>query len=241
MVEAARRTPGERYAGRVNAGIARGGPFLAALTEDDARELRALGRIRDYDAGDAIFHQGDETGDVAILLAGRVKVTNITAGGKEVILAFRGPGDIVGETGAIANATRSCAVRALEPVQTLAVGATAFRGFLAAHGNASMNLVFMLIERLQAADQARVEFASHDVIGRVSRRLVELCERFGEPCDEGIEVTLALSQEELAGWTASSREAVAKAMRLLRELGWIETRRRRIVVREVAALRRYAA
>ena len=88
----------ERYAGRVNAGIARGGPFLAALTDDDARELRALGRIRDYDAGDAIFHQGDETGDVSILLAGRVKVTNITAGGKEVILAFRGPGDIVGET-----------------------------------------------------------------------------------------------------------------------------------------------
>jgi CRP-like cAMP-binding protein len=104
-----------------------------------------------------------------------------------------------------------------------------------------MHLVLMLIDRLQAADEARLEFASHDVVGRVARRLVEMCERFGEDCEDGIEVTLALSQEELAAWTASSREAVAKAMRLLRELGWVETRRRRVIVRDIDALRRYAA
>jgi len=180
---------------------------LAALAEDDARELRELGRIRRYDAGDAIFHQGDEPGGVSIVLEGCVKVSSVSATGKEVILA---------------------------------VGAEEFRRFLDSHARASMNLVLMLIERLRSADEARMEFASHDVVGRVARRLVELSERFGEPCEEGIEVTLALSQEELAAWTASSREAVAKAMRLLRELGWIETRRRRVVIREIAALRRYA-
>jgi CRP/FNR family transcriptional regulator, cyclic AMP receptor protein len=224
----------------VSSGRATVGPFLAALAEDDARELRELGRIRRYDAGDAIFHQGDEPGGVSIVLEGCVKVSSVSATGKEVILAFRGPGDIVGEVSAIAGAARSSAVRAVEPVQTLAVGAEEFRRFLDSHARASMNLVLMLIERLRSADEARMEFASHDVVGRVARRLVELSERFGEPCEDGIEVTLALSQEELAAWTASSREAVAKAMRLLRELGWIETRRRRVVIREIAALRRYA-
>ena len=43
-------------------------------------------------------------------------------------------------------------------------------------------------------------------------------------------ITLPLSQEELAGWTGSSREAVTKALRTLRELGWIETGRREISV-----------
>jgi CRP/FNR family cyclic AMP-dependent transcriptional regulator len=217
------------------------GPFLAVLTEDDARELRSLGRVRSYSAGDAIYHQGDDAAGVSILLEGRVKIASVTAAGKEVILAFRGPGDIVGEVGAIAGWARTSAVRALEPVQTLAVGAAEFRRFLETHAEASMTLVLMLIDRLRTADEARLEFAGHDVVGRVARRLVELCERFGEPCDEGIEVKLALSQEELAAWTASSREAVAKAMRLLRELGWIETRRRGVVIRELDALRRYAA
>ena len=217
------------------------GPFLAALSDDDARELRALGRVRSYGAGDTIFHQGDDAGSVSILIEGHVKVTSQSAAGKEVILAFRGPGDIVGEVGAIAGSARSSAVRALEPVQTLAVGAEDFRRFLDTHARASMNLVLMLIERLRTADEARIEFAGHDVVGRVARRLVELGERFGVPSDDGVEITLALSQEELAAWTASSREAVAKAMRLLRELGWIETHRRRVVVRDIESLRRYAA
>jgi CRP-like cAMP-binding protein len=217
------------------------GPFLAALSDSDASDLRALGRVRSYGAGDAIFHQGDDAGSVSILLEGRVKVTSHSAAGREVILAFRGPGDIVGEVGAIAGSPRSSAVRALEPVTTLAVGAADFRAFLDTHGRASMNLVLMLIERLRTADEARIEFAGHDVVGRVARRLVELSERFGVPCEDGIEVTLGLSQEEMAAWTASSREAVAKAMRLLRELGWIETHRRRVVVRELESLRSYAA
>ena len=217
------------------------GPFLAALTDVDAAELRALGRARSYASGDTIFHQGDDAGSVSVLLEGHVKVTSATPGGKEVILAFRGPGDVVGEVGAIAGSTRSSAVRALEPVVTLAVADADFRRFLDTHAHAAMNLVLMLIERLQIADAARMEFATHDVVGRLARRLVELSERFGEPCEGGIEVTLALSQEELAAWTAASRGAVAKAMRLLRELGWIETRRRHVVIRNIDALRDYAS
>ncbi len=217
------------------------GPFLTALSDDDARDLRALGRVRNYLAGDAIFHQGDDAGGVSVIIEGRVKVSSVGATGKEVILAFRGPGDIVGEVGAIAGSTRSSAVRAIDPVQTLAVGAADFRAFLETHARASMNLVLMLIDRLRTADEARMEFASHDVVGRVARRLVELGERFGEPCADGIEVTVALSQEELAAWTASSREAVAKAVRLLRELGWIQTQRRRFVIRRIDELRRYAS
>ena len=226
------------------------GPFFAALTEADAQDLRALGRVRAYDTGDVIFHQGDDAGGVHILLAGHVKVTTATPNGREAILALRGPGDLVGELASITRATRSSAVRALERVETLAIAASDFRRFLDTHPNASMNLVLMLIERLQSSDVGRLEYASHDVVGRVACRLVELCERFGAPAaalrpeaggGEAIEVTLSLSQEELAAWTASSREAVAKAMRLLRELGWIETRRRRVVVRDLAALRRYSA
>lgn len=217
------------------------GPFLAALTDDDARELRALGRIRRYGVGETIIHQGDDPGGVSVVLSGRVKVVALVPGGKEVILAFRGPGDLVGEVSAISGGTRSCAVRALDDVETLAIAAPEFRAFLGTHARASLNLVLMLIERLQDADGARMEFAAHDVVGRVARRLVELCDRFGVPTDDGIEITLSISQEELAAWTASSREAVVKAMRLLRKLGWIANRRRSIVVLDLDALQRYAA
>jgi CRP-like cAMP-binding protein len=217
------------------------GPFLAALGADDALALRALGRVRHYAAGDTIIHQGDDPGGVSVLLAGHAKVVALIPGGKDVLLAFRGPGDIVGEVAALAGRTRTSSVRAIDAVQTLAVSAADFRAFLATHAAASLELVLMLIDRVLSSDDARLQFAAHDVVGRVARRLIELCERFGEPSAQGMGITIAISQEELAAWTASSREAVVKAMRLLRELGWIENQRRRIVVRDLDALRRYAA
>ncbi|MFC5749506.1 Crp/Fnr family transcriptional regulator [Actinomadura rugatobispora] len=60
--------------------------------------------------------------------------------------------------------------------------------------------------------------------------------------DEGssVQITLHLSQEELAGWVGASREAVSKALGTLRRHGWIETGRRRVIVHDLQALRRHA-
>jgi CRP/FNR family cyclic AMP-dependent transcriptional regulator len=87
-----------------------------------------------------------------------------------------------------------------------------------------------------------VEFAASQTLGRVAARLLELVERYGEPAGEGaVAIDLPLSQEELAGWTASSREAVAKALQTLRQLEIVSTERRRITVLDADALRAHAA
>jgi CRP-like cAMP-binding protein len=50
-------------------------------------------------------------------------------------------------------------------------------------------------------------------------------------------VTLPITQEDLAGWTGSSLEATAKALRTLRSLGWISTGRRTLEVHDLEAVR----
>jgi CRP-like cAMP-binding protein len=85
-----------------------------------------------------------------------------------------------------------------------------------------------------------MQFATHDVVGRLARRLVELCDRFGVHGERGIEIELPLSQEELASWIGASREAVSKAFQLLRSLGIVETGRLRVTVLDHEALRRHA-
>ena len=50
-----------------------------------------------------------------------------------------------------------------------------------------------------------------------------------------------VTQEELGSWTSSSRAGVAKALQTLRELGWIETDRKRITIRDVDSLAQRAA
>jgi CRP-like cAMP-binding protein len=214
--------------------------FLEALAPAEATALRALAGRRRLPAGAALFHERETGRDVIVLVSGLVKLSCVTDEGREAVLAIREPGDLIGEMSALDGAPRLATATALEPVELLALPADAFLAFLQRTPGAAMAMVRTLSRRLRDADRKRIGFLAQDTVGRVCSRLVELAERFGEPRDGGVHVDLAITQEELAGWTGSSREAAVKALRTLRELGWIATRRGGVTVLDVDALRRRA-
>ena len=215
--------------------------LLDLLDEGDRRELEARAGRRRFKAGSTLTHEGAPGSEVFVLVSGRVKVTVTTPEGREVVLQFCGPGELVGEFSVIDRGSRSGTAEALEPVEALAISAAEFRAMIENRPGFALALLRSLVRRFRDADRMRVEFAAAQTLGRVAARLIELVDRHGEPFDGGIAITLPLSQDELAGWTGSSREAVAKALHTLRDLGYIRTERRRIVVLDEEELRRQAA
>lgn len=215
--------------------------LLDLLGEDDRCELEARAGRRQFKAGSTLTHEGAPGSEVFVVLSGRVKVTVTTPEGREIVLQFCGPGELVGEFSVIDRGSRSGTAEALEPVEALAISAAEFRALIDKRPGFAVALLRNLVRRFRDSDRMRVEFAAAQTLGRVAARLVELVDRHGEPFDGGIAITLPLSQEELAGWTGSSREAVAKALHTLRDLGYIRTERRRIIVLDHEELRRQAA
>jgi CRP-like cAMP-binding protein len=211
--------------------------FLEALDEDERATFEALGRVRRFGRGEVIFHEGDDPGGVVAIVSGRVKVSVAGVGGREVVVGFPGPGELVGELAAVAERPRSATVTALDEVEAVSLRAPEFRRFVLEHPRVAPLVFEHMAELLSEADRQRVDFATRDVTARIAGRLAELAEEVGEPGPDGTRIALALSQEELAAWTGASREAVARSLHLLRELGWIETRRRGITVLSVEALR----
>jgi len=109
---------------------------------------------------------------------------------------------------------------------------------LAGHPDASLSLLASVGARLRDSDRRRVEFVALDSIGRVARRLVELAEQFGvADADGALRIDVPITQDDLAGWTGSSREAVGKALHALRGRAWITTARRCITVVDLEGLR----
>ena len=207
------------------------------LTAEEVADLEAVGSRRQWRRGAIIFREAERTEWVLILRTGRVKVASDTASGTEVLLAVRGPGALLGELSAIDQGPPSATVTALEPVTALVVPVGEFERYLQTHGRVTMLLMRELTSRLRDADRKRIEFGAFDTTGRVAARLVELAERFGTQTPEGLRIGLPFSQDELAGWTGSSREAVTKALRALRQEGWIKTGRMHVIVHDLDGLR----
>jgi CRP/FNR family transcriptional regulator, cyclic AMP receptor protein len=223
------------------AAIVGAGTFLDALDEATRDELRRRGTPRRFPRGAALGHANTAADRVLVVLGGHVKLLRVTDDGRDVLLAVRGPGDLVGEQGAIEGVPRSASIVALDAVEVLAIAPADFLGVVTSNPDAALFIMRMLAARLRDADAKRVGFAGQDVVGRLAERLVELCERFGEPAEDGTRIDLPLTQEDLAGWIGASREAASRALQQMRGLGWVTTGRRAITCHDVEALRRRAA
>jgi CRP/FNR family transcriptional regulator, cyclic AMP receptor protein len=215
--------------------------FLDLLDEDDRRELEARAGRRRFKPGASLTSEGSRGAEVLVLLSGRAKISIDTEDGREVVLGFCGPGRLIGEFSVIDREARSGTIEALEPIEALALAGEDFLALLAQRPGISMALLRDLVQRFRDVDRLRIEFASAQTLGRVAARLTELVDQHGERVEDGIAITLPISQEELASWAGASRESTAKALQTLRGLGAIRTERRRVVVLDEEELRRQSA
>jgi CRP-like cAMP-binding protein len=93
--------------------------FLELAGEAVAAAVRAQAGRRTFARGEALMHAEQVPREVLLLRSGRVRVSAATPGGRRLLLAFRGPGELVGELSAIDEQPRSASVVALEPVEAL--------------------------------------------------------------------------------------------------------------------------
>ncbi len=174
-------------------------------------------------------------------MAGFVKIHLSATDGAEVVLDLAGPGDLLGEAAAFSDGIRSANATALELVAGLTIDIRDLREFLARRPRVTFALLEMTLARLHVGNARRGEFPTTASLARVAGRLVELTERFGASGASGqVDVALPITQEELASWSASSRESTARSLRTLRTLGLIQTSRRRFTVRDLDGLRAHA-
>ncbi len=207
--------------------------FWSGLDAGAAAEFSARATSAVYPAGRTLAHTGQVPDHVILLRKGCVKISVMSRSGREVVLAYRGPGELVGELSALDGDPRSATIVAVERVEALVLTHHAFRAFLLDHPEVSLQLLRIISLRLRDSDAKRVELSTLTTISRVATRLVELSDRFGAADGE---ITLPISQEELAGATGASVESVGRALQTMRTLRCIETRRRRLVVLDRGAL-----
>ncbi|MFP8883700.1 Crp/Fnr family transcriptional regulator [Streptomyces mangrovi] len=210
--------------------------FLSRLAHADRQSLLALGHRRVYRPQEELVGEGSSTTFVLLILTGWCTVWRATERGR-LILALRQAGEIVGEMAALDGRPRSATVSALGTVEALVVPGDRFRTFMSARPFVTGLVMAQLTERLRSADDQRRSLASATVLERLAACLVELADRTGRPESGSTVIRLPLSQHEIAAAVGATREAVAKALRLLREEGLVRTGPKVITVTDPEPLR----
>lgn len=191
-------------------------------------------------AGDVVFREGDPAGAVYGVLAGRVRIEVTTPSGGRLVLGVKEPGDLLGELGALDGSARSATAVAIEDVRLVQASVDAFLRALEEEPGLAVDLLRRMSQDLRHAIGRTTARNSADTTQRLAMLLCDLSQRYGEVNGTGIDIDLALTQDDVAGWIGATREATARSLRTLRDRGCVSTGRRRIGVTDIAGLRQAA-
>jgi CRP/FNR family transcriptional regulator, cyclic AMP receptor protein len=210
--------------------------LLAELSVPDQQELLGLGTTLSYTRPRILVREGEDSTHAILLRSAIAKITGRTENGRETLLAIRGSGDIVGELAALDRMPRSATVATCGPAEVDIIKGNMFEAFLRRTPAAAIALNRMTGSQLRAATRRRVELGGYPVRVRLAHMLAELAAVYGRADQQGVAISVALTQKEIGELVAASDVAVHKALRKLKRAGLIATGYRTIIVRDLAAL-----
>ncbi len=209
--------------------------MFAGLEPEARQRVIAAAVPRTYRKGQLLFVENDPGESLIILRRGAVAVFRTSPTGERAVLTVIRPPDVLGELSLLDGRPRSLSAEAIEDCTALALSRTAFIEMVHANErvlDAVMRSLGTLIRRLTEQNADHVFL---DLPGRVAKTLVRLAGDSQAPM-----VTIELNQSQLAEMAGGSRQSVNQAIGSFANRGWLRTEGRRIVVTDLAALRRRA-
>jgi CRP-like cAMP-binding protein len=197
-------------------------PLFQALKPAERESLRPLVRIKAYEEGTAIFHEGDPATTFHFVLGGRVKVQKAAADGRDVILEIMGPGDPVGAIAAYEERPFPATAITLEATSMFSLPRQEFFAILASNPLLARGLLAGLTRRMieltrrLAERSARVEY-------RIARLMLTLADRVGRMEGGRLVVPVLLHRQEIADMVGTTQETAIRVMSRWSKDGIVET------------------
>ena len=198
-------------------------PLFASVKDDDLAMIADLLIERRFPKHKTIVEEGLPGDYMYVLLEGRVQVSKLSDDGREKILHFLEAGDFVGEMSLLDNAPRSASVRALTDTRILALSRADFLNVMRRSPDLAMAVVQELTRRLRDTNEQASSLSFQRVKERTKGLLVRLAkdpDREGEY--GGRRVTPTLTHQQIADMIGTSRETVTRALKGLKEQGWLK-------------------
>jgi CRP-like cAMP-binding protein len=205
--------------------------LLVSLDPGQREEVLKRCVPRRYRRRQVIFHHGDPSDGMHLIVSGRVMIRVSTPLGEEASLTVSGPGDSVGEQSLLLDGgRRSASAVALDRVETMFLSSSAFAALRQGDTALDRLMIEVLTNRVLRLTNQLIEALFVPAATRVRRRVADAAALYGEEA-------IPLTQEEIASMAGCTRPTVNRALRSAQDAGMVDLARRHIRVLDVEGLR----
>jgi CRP-like cAMP-binding protein len=209
---------------------------FAGLTDEEIEDLLRRARSQNLEKGAALFEQGDAADRFFVLADGRLKVTQVTPDGQQVVVRYIGPGEMFGCVAVTGQQAYPGTASAALDSTVVAWSAAEAASLVEKHPKFGAHILRMMSGRVQEAHARMREMATERVERRVARALLRLAREAGKRTEVGIEIAMPLSRQDVAEMTGTTLYTVSRLLSAWEQDGLVDTGRQRVVIKQPHAL-----
>jgi CRP-like cAMP-binding protein len=211
-------------------------PLFEGIAPAALARIAGLARSHHVEAGAFFFNEGDQADEFFVLTSGRVKLTQLTPEGHQVVLRLAGPGDAFGGVGAFGDPVYPINAEAVEPSTALAWTSATMRQLLESEPTLALNALHFVAGRLHDLQRRYQQLMTERVERRVARALLRLVHDAGRRVEGGVEISFPVSRQDIAEMTGTTLFTVSRLLSAWEAQGIVQSGRQRIVLTKPHAL-----
>jgi CRP/FNR family transcriptional regulator len=211
-------------------------PIFSGLTESELGFLAQRTVSRHYSAGEMVFGEGEPCSGLYVVESGNVRIFKSSPNGREQVLSIDGPGSSIAELPIFDGGAYPASAAAVDDVILLFVSKQDFRAFCLAHPEVALKVLRVVGARLRRLVGIIEELSFTTVRHRLASYLLRLAQESGKRTPEGVEVTLPITNQELASQIGTVRELVSRNLSRLQAEGMLKVDGRNVLINDLKAL-----
>jgi CRP/FNR family transcriptional regulator, cyclic AMP receptor protein len=215
-------------------------PLLSELAPETIATVAETVEMKEIRRRQVIYLPGDPGSAVFLVNGGRVKVSKVTRDGKELTLAYRGPGEIFGEACLIDGGPREEMAEAMENALVTEIQRPEFERLLQTQPMLGYRMTKVLAQRRREVESKIENLVFKDVNSKLAELLLRLATEYGVDDSRGTLVALKITHQEMANLIGSTRETVSLTLAQFKRKGLIQTEGRKVIISDREGLRALA-
>ena len=205
------------------------------LSEQQLALLETQCRAKQFSRGMPIYLPADQSNGVLLLASGRAKICSLSDG-KQIIMAFIESGELFGELALVGQSHRDEYAEAIEKSTVVLIPSGVMEQLIEQNPQVSLGVTKLIGMRRRRIERRLKYLLFRSNRQRLVSLLLELAEQYGHRTEEGVELRIKLSHQDLSSIIGSTRETVTVLLGEMQNDGLLKLGRRRIVIQDMDRL-----
>jgi CRP-like cAMP-binding protein len=202
------------------------------LSTEALDQIRNASLPKKLARGETLFDQDSSASAFFLIVHGRLRLTQSTSAGQQVIMQYIGPGEAAGYSVVTGRETYSSTVVAVDDSVLMSWTRGRFQELLAKHPQIAANALAVVRLRYEELQDRIRELVTETVEKRIAHTILRLVEQAGRRTAAGLEIAFPLSRQDIAELAGTTLHTVSRTISAWETDGIIDSGRRRVVVRK---------